>query len=186
MPTCWDCGRDHGGPRCGAAWSLHPVTNASISPSPPPSSHFQGVTCWDCGRVHGGQRCGGAWSPTRQPLSSPPPLLHSADSSLSSMSSDQKYAKDLQARLLQEERDAQLAHQLQLDEPSPVFSPAHVSVPAAAAAPALAECIICCDAARDCVLVPCGHLSTCRACALQLVQCSVCRADIQQRLPVYM
>ena len=219
MPTCWDCGRDdHGGPRCGRAWSPQPQpvsnttststsTSVSSSPAPPQPSHSPSSspslsvisTCWDCGRVHYGARCGGPWNPTRQPPPSPSPLpsptsLHSAPRFLSSLaSSDEQYARSLQARLLQEDRDAQLAQELQrqLDEanpaqPPPTPAPAPAPAPASAPAPAAAECIICCDAARECLLLPCRHLSTCSTCAQQLVHCPVCRADIQQRIAVFM
>jgi Zinc finger, C3HC4 type (RING finger) len=43
------------------------------------------------------------------------------------------------------------------------------------------ECVICMDATRDTVLLECGHLATCHACAATLVgkTCPICRAPVK-------
>ena len=44
-----------------------------------------------------------------------------------------------------------------------------------------AECLICMDAAKDVVLVPCGHYCLCAPCAQRLDgKCPMCRAPIRQ------
>jgi hypothetical protein len=61
------------------------------------------------------------------------------------------------------------------------------------AAPQLEEealCVVCMDAPKQHVIVPCGHQCVCEACAQQLTQttspsCPVCRAPIQETTRVY-
>jgi hypothetical protein len=51
-------------------------------------------------------------------------------------------------------------------------------------------CIVCCNAPKECVFVPCGHHATCMACG-KLVQeqagkgCPVCRRPIERVLRIY-
>lgn len=50
-------------------------------------------------------------------------------------------------------------------------------------------CIVCCNAPKECVFVPCGHHATCIACG-RLVQqggqgCPVCRGRIERVLKIY-
>lgn len=44
-------------------------------------------------------------------------------------------------------------------------------------------CIVCVNATRSVVLVPCGHLVLCTACSLCVQVCPVCRAAISERFP---
>ena len=47
------------------------------------------------------------------------------------------------------------------------------------------SCVVCLDAPRDSVLLPCGHFSMCMACAAQVLQaatqpgCPICRAEVK-------
>ena len=47
-------------------------------------------------------------------------------------------------------------------------------------------CVVCFDAPRDAVLMPCGHADLCMACAKQVARtnalCPICRAPIAQAL----
>ena len=59
---------------------------------------------------------------------------------------------------------------------------------AAAAAERLSEeteCVICFAAARDCVLVPCGHAYTCMQCGGALASCPMCRAAVERAIRLY-
>ena len=63
---------------------------------------------------------------------------------------------------------------------------------AAAAATAVAEglseeteCVICFAAARDCVLVPCGHAHTCMQCGGLLASCPMCRSAVERAIRLY-
>ena len=52
------------------------------------------------------------------------------------------------------------------------------------------ECVVCRDAVKDTLLVPCGHLIACNACARNLRECPTCRArwrddDDAVRLPAH-
>ena len=62
----------------------------------------------------------------------------------------------------------------------------------AAAAAAIAEglseeteCVICFAAARDCVLVPCGHAHTCMQCGGALASCPMCRSAVERAIRLY-
>ena len=52
-----------------------------------------------------------------------------------------------------------------------------------------AECIICMDSERDCLLAPCHHLATCQACGDLLItrgdSCPICRKNIKQVIKFY-
>ena len=52
-----------------------------------------------------------------------------------------------------------------------------------------AECVICMDRQRGCILAPCHHLCTCAACGDLLVNrkdaCPICRRGIIQCIPFY-
>ena len=91
-------------------------------------------------------------------------------------------------RLRMEERRAELALQLQqmdaqlgvVPAPPPAPQPEEEEV----------QCVVCMDAPKDCVMVPCGHQCVCEACAQQLTQattptCPVCRALIRETMRVY-
>ena len=47
------------------------------------------------------------------------------------------------------------------------------------------ECIVCMEAAKDVVFVPCGHLVACMGCAASLENCPTCRAPITQRIRTF-
>lgn len=49
------------------------------------------------------------------------------------------------------------------------------------------DCVICYDSEAVMIFVPCGHLCTCESCSKKpnLLQCPICRGDIQQKLKVY-
>ena len=61
------------------------------------------------------------------------------------------------------------------------------------AAPAVEEevlCVVCMDAPKQHIILPCGHQCVCEACAQQLTQttspsCPVCRAPIRETTRVY-
>jgi hypothetical protein len=44
--------------------------------------------------------------------------------------------------------------------------------------PTDAVCRICMDEVADCVLLECGHVGTCRSCAIQLSECPFCRSRV--------
>ena len=64
---------------------------------------------------------------------------------------------------------------------------------APAAAPQLEEealCVVCMDAPKQHIIIPCGHQCVCEACAQHLTQatspsCPVCRAPIRETTRVY-
>jgi hypothetical protein len=65
-------------------------------------------------------------------------------------------------------------------------------VPPAAPNPGAEEtmCVVCFDAPKDHIIVPCGHQCVCGACAQQLTKtrtpmCPVCREPIQQTMKVF-
>jgi hypothetical protein len=69
---------------------------------------------------------------------------------------------------------------------------AQLGVPPAAPAPDDAEgqwCVLCFDAPKDHIILPCFHMCVCEACANQLTQrnsaCPICRAAIQQTNKVF-
>ena len=45
----------------------------------------------------------------------------------------------------------------------------------------MANCVVCCEAARAVVLFPCSHFCLCATCAPTLPACPMCRADIDER-----
>ena len=47
------------------------------------------------------------------------------------------------------------------------------------------ECVICRDAQKTHVLVPCGHMCVCGACASVVDSCPICRKPIERSLMVY-
>jgi hypothetical protein len=52
------------------------------------------------------------------------------------------------------------------------------------------QCVVCFDAPKDHIIVPCGHQCVCGACAEQLTKtrtplCPVCREPIQQTMKVF-
>lgn len=46
-------------------------------------------------------------------------------------------------------------------------------------------CVICLTHRRSVVILDCGHICACRACALQLDLCPICRAEIIRLVPTY-
>lgn len=47
------------------------------------------------------------------------------------------------------------------------------------------DCVVCMDAARNVVLVPCGHVCCCKTCGEALDTCPICREHIEQALRMY-
>jgi chromosome segregation ATPase len=47
-------------------------------------------------------------------------------------------------------------------------------------------CVVCMEAAINCILQPCAHACICQSCAEKLTACPVCRSAIQQTGPVYL
>ena len=48
------------------------------------------------------------------------------------------------------------------------------------------ECSVCLDKASAVVFMPCRHLVACGGCAPKLKRCPACRADVAERLDVFM
>lgn len=46
-------------------------------------------------------------------------------------------------------------------------------------------CIVCCHRPRVCVLLPCKHFKLCMECAERLDTCPLCRANIAQRMELF-
>ena len=46
-------------------------------------------------------------------------------------------------------------------------------------------CVVCLLEPADHVLLPCGHVCVCKACAALLMECPICRANISERKHVY-
>ena len=46
----------------------------------------------------------------------------------------------------------------------------------------LNECVICMDAEKDIVFMPCGHLYTCETCSSKVTKCPMCRQVITNRI----
>ncbi len=47
------------------------------------------------------------------------------------------------------------------------------------------KCVVCLEAARDVVFMPCFHVVSCWNCGLRVSECPVCRVAIQQKRRVY-
>mmetsp|Transcript_49737 Transcript_49737/g.159086 ORF Transcript_49737/g.159086 Transcript_49737/m.159086 type:complete len:172 (+) Transcript_49737:550-1065(+) len=47
------------------------------------------------------------------------------------------------------------------------------------------QCCVCADAAADTVLLPCRHQQLCSTCAASLARCPICRAQVRDRMQVY-
>ena len=48
----------------------------------------------------------------------------------------------------------------------------------------LTECIVCTDAERDTLFMPCGHVTTCSVCAARVKKCLLCKEHVQSRSKV--
>jgi hypothetical protein len=65
---------------------------------------------------------------------------------------------------------------------------AAAALPAAAAAPAVDAdeeahvCVVCQDAPKSVLLLPCKHICTCDECSEAISDCPICRADIAQKI----
>lgn len=73
------------------------------------------------------------------------------------------------------------------DPPGQIFEQA--STPSAQTEPSQSDCIICMDAKKDSVCVPCGHNAGCFECLSTVKStagtCPVCRAELQQVIRLY-
>ena len=46
------------------------------------------------------------------------------------------------------------------------------------------QCVICVDAERSVLFLPCSHVAACGGCAARLDECPICRGAITQKLPM--
>jgi len=46
-------------------------------------------------------------------------------------------------------------------------------------------CVICFTRSRDVVIIPCGHVCSCRGCTEQCRICPICRQNIERLVPIY-
>lgn len=44
------------------------------------------------------------------------------------------------------------------------------------------ECVVCMEKQYEVVFVPCGHVCTCMGCAMQLLQCPICRSPLERKI----
>jgi hypothetical protein len=97
-------------------------------------------------------------------------------------------------RLQMEERAAALALRVQGDMLELQQMRAQLGVPPAASSPHSdaeeTQCVVCFDAPKDHIIVPCGHQCVCARCAEQLTEtrtptCPVCREPILQTMKVF-
>jgi hypothetical protein len=95
--------------------------------------------------------------------------------------------EDLAALTLRMQTDALRAQQMQARLGSSVVPPA-----APAPHPDAEEtmCVVCFDAPKEYIIVPCGHLCVCEACAERLTKtrtpmCPVCRGPIRETMKVF-
>ena len=78
--------------------------------------------------------------------------------------------------------------QMALEQASSIAAPRAAAAAAATVAEGLSEeteCVICFAAARDCVLVPCGHAHTCMQCGGLLASCPMCRSAVERAIRLY-
>jgi hypothetical protein len=93
----------------------------------------------------------------------------------------QKMEEDLAALTLRMQTDALMAQQMQ----------AQLGVPPSAPQDEETLCVLCFDAPKDHIILPCFHVCVCEACAKQLTQmekpsCPICRTAIQQTNKVFL
>ncbi|XP_073974457.1 E3 ubiquitin-protein ligase LRSAM1-like isoform X2 [Rhodnius prolixus] len=76
---------------------------------------------------------------------------------------------------------------------APPESPVATSVPATSVQPTAPElteqeleCVVCMQYQCEIVYIPCGHLCCCKNCSVQLEDCPLCRAQIQQKVAVFL
>lgn len=48
------------------------------------------------------------------------------------------------------------------------------------------SCVVCIERSRDVVILPCGHVSSCRRCTELLDKCPICRGNIQRCVPIFL
>ena len=46
-------------------------------------------------------------------------------------------------------------------------------------------CVVCLDACKNTVLLPCRHMCVCSACAGELSVCPLCRSEVRDQMQVY-
>jgi hypothetical protein len=118
----------------------------------------------------------------------------SGESKLSAVEEATAEAAEAAERLQMEERTAALALRVQGDMLELQQMRAQLGVPPAAPAPhpdaEETMCVVCFDAPKDHLIVPCGHQCVCAGCAEQLTKtrtptCPVCREPIQQTVKVF-
>ena len=94
----------------------------------------------------------------------------------------QQMEEDLAALTLQMQSDALRVQQMQAQLGAPPAAPAPH--------PDDDQCVMCFDAPKDHIIIPCGHVCVCEACAKQLTQmenpsCPICRTAIQHTNKVF-
>ena len=101
-------------------------------------------------------------------------------------------AAEAAERLQMEEEVAALTLSVQSETQRLQQTQVRLGVPAPAPNPGAEEtmCVVCFDAPKDHIIVPCYHLCVCEACANLLTQmdkptCPICRAAIQQTNKVF-
>ena len=81
-----------------------------------------------------------------------------------------------------------------LDDPAPALNDALAAATAkvseekarrAVANEGESKCVVCLEAARDVVFMPCFHVVSCWNCGLRVSECPVCRVAIEQKRRVY-
>ena len=48
------------------------------------------------------------------------------------------------------------------------------------------QCVICQSTIKNCLLIPCSHISSCFNCSTTLLKCPICRSKINQCVKVYL
>jgi RING finger protein 26 len=101
-------------------------------------------------------------------------------------------AAEAAERLQMEEEVAALTLSVQSETQRLQQTQVRLGVPAPAPNPGAEEtmCVVCFDAPKDHIIVPCYHMCVCEACANLLTQmdkptCPICRAAIQQTNKVF-
>jgi hypothetical protein len=101
-------------------------------------------------------------------------------------------AEEAAERLQLEEQAAALALRMQSDALMLQQVQARLGVPPAAPAPQAEDdqCVVCFDARKDHIILPCGHQCVCKGCAEQLTRtktptCPLCRRAIRETTRVF-
>ena len=148
--------------------------------------------------------------PPHQPPSPGRPLRLQAGLELKENKKNRKWVKKCQTDLENSEAGfsdeklamlfAEIEKRMARSHHAPAVAAPAVATPAAAApamaapavaAPAVAapatECVVCMNAEKTVVLVPCGHLCICEGCAQKIAgACPICRAEVVSHVRAYL